>query len=122
MSTNPYTLRKNVMSKEAKLAMSKWANRPNAADEAAKLSEQRRNLWHAINHYITERGGAVVSRQYESRFALRCRRILNCPLAYAKLAMTSFTEATEQRIRPPEPGKGGYGFCNRAIYHFKLAK
>jgi hypothetical protein len=46
---------------------SKWAaQRPNAAEEAAKISQQRRNLWDALNEFIRKDGGAIVSVKYTS--------------------------------------------------------
>jgi hypothetical protein len=57
-----YADRKNTMSKEALRAMSKWAvARPTKEAEANRVSQQRRDVWTALNAYITERGGAIVS-------------------------------------------------------------
>jgi hypothetical protein len=61
-----YADRKNVMSQKDLRALSKWAGaRPKEA-EANQVSEQRRALWIALNAFIGERGGAIVSPMFVS--------------------------------------------------------
>jgi len=60
-----YAERKNTLSKKQIAAMSKWAaQRPNAAEEAAKISQQRRGLWDALNDFLRQNGAAIVSVKY----------------------------------------------------------
>ena len=62
-----YAERKARLSKKDIARLSKWAaQKPNAADEAAKVTQQRRDLWDALNQFVTERGGAITSVKYQN--------------------------------------------------------
>ncbi len=60
-----YTDRKNRMTKADIAATSQWANRP-APVSVKKISEEQRRLWSALNEYIRQHGGFVVSLPFAS--------------------------------------------------------
>jgi hypothetical protein len=96
-----YAERKNTLSKKDIASMSKWAaQRPNAADEAAKISQQRRNLWDALHDFIRKGGGAIVSLKYEN--PVRLEIPVDSPLAdkLRELGWTLIDRGQETRIGP----------------------
>ena len=87
--TMAYSERKNTLTKKQLASMSKWpTQRPSAAEEAAKVSQQRRDLWTALNAFITERGGAIVSPMFVSPVRIETAPDSNCRPSSPRPGMT----------------------------------
>jgi hypothetical protein len=128
-----YSLRKNTLTKKQLASMSKWAaQRPSAAEEAAKISQQRRDLWTALNAFITERGGFVTSVQFASpvRIEVAPDSELPAKLAEAGYDLTFCSQTT--RIGAPiaesalwgqrSKRNSAYSFHAVDVYELRLPK
>ena len=69
----PYADRRNKQSKADIAALSKWANHP-APASAQKVCEERRKLWHDLNRYVRQEGGAIVSLPYSRTIRIEIPR------------------------------------------------
>ncbi len=126
-----YADRKNTMSKKDITTLSKWANQPRREGEAA-ISQRQRDLWDALNQYVTERGAAIVSVKYAN--PVRLEISLDSPLAdkLRDLGHDVIYKSEETRIGAPisEPGRwgrprnlnNGYSFRSVAVYELRLPK
>jgi hypothetical protein len=128
-----YAERKNTLTKKQLASMSKWATqRPSAAEEAAKVSQQRRDLWTALNAFITERGGAIVTPMFVSpvRIEVPPDSELPAKLAEAGYDLTFCEQATRIGAPIAKPVLWGqrsrrndaYAFRAVNVYELKLPK
>jgi len=119
-----YSQRKNLMTKQDKVAMSKWAmQQPGAAEEAAKASQQRRDLWDAINRYVTERGGTITSKPYETPIRVEIRDPdSELPNKLAEAGYDLIEKCNEVRIGPPKPGEGSHSFQRVKVFHLRIPR
>jgi hypothetical protein len=110
---------------------SKWVTqRPNTAEETAKRDQQRRDLWQAINQYVTERGGFVVSVQYVSPVRIEVSPDSELPSKLRELGYDPVFCQQETRIGPPLSTwygwrgnfNGAYSFHVRDVYELRLPK
>jgi len=53
---NPYSRRKNVLTRKDKISFSKWATQP-----AKDVPIDRAKMWEALNDYVNQHGGRIVS-------------------------------------------------------------
>jgi hypothetical protein len=117
-----YSERKQTMSRLdwAKLN-SKWAaQRPNAAEEAAKISQQRRNLFDALHDFIRKGGGAIVSVRYASPIRIEVATDSELPAQLRELGYDLMFREHATRI-----GAGavtGYAFRTVNVFELKLPK
>jgi hypothetical protein len=100
---------------------SKWAaQRPNAAEEAAKISQQRRNLWDALNEFIRKDSGAIVSVKYASPIRIEAATDSELPARLRELGYDLMFREHATRI-----GAGavtGYAFRTVNAFELKLPK
>jgi hypothetical protein len=109
----------------------KWAaQKPSAGDEKAKIDAQRRDLWQAINQYVTERGGFVVSVQYVSPVRIEVSPDSELPEKLRELGYDPVFCEQATRIGAPVSGQRGrwvdsnraYSFHTRDVYELRLPK
>ena len=109
---------------------SKWVQKPDTASEAAKIDAQRRDLWNAINQFVIESGGAIVSVQYAN--PVRLEIPLDSPLAdkLRELGYDPIYCEQTTRIGAPVSGQRGrwtnlnsaYSFRTVDVYELRLPK
>jgi hypothetical protein len=114
---------------------SKWVTqKPTASEEAAKITQQRRDLWDALNQYVTERAGAITSVKYAN--PVRLEIPLDSPLAdkLRELGYDPVYLSDETRIggvAAPDPDAvrwrqgvktSGYGFRQVRVFELRLPK
>jgi hypothetical protein len=127
-----YAERKNTLSKKQIAAMSKWATqRPSAAEEAAKVSQQRRSLWDALNEFIRKDGGAVVSVKYTSPIRIEAATDSELPARLRELGYDLMfrEQATRLGAAPLEHDRRGrprpvtgYSAISVNVYELRLPK
>jgi hypothetical protein len=112
---------------------SKWATqRPSAAEETAKVSQQRRNLWDALNEFIRKDGGAaVVSLKYTSPIRIEAATDSELParlreLGYDLMFREQATRLGPQAVRYDQRGRAlpvtGYSAISVNVYELRLPK
>jgi hypothetical protein len=117
----------------SKLELSKWANRPRTDDKKGTITQQHRDLWDALNQYVTERGGAITSVRYAS--PIRLEFDPESPLAdkLKELGYSlTFLERDGRWGGPATPDHdarwrnravtSGYGFRTVDVYELRLPK
>jgi hypothetical protein len=129
-----YAERKFKLSKQdAAKKFSKWAQKPGTVDETAKVSERQRDLWDALNQYVTERGALIVSVKHANPLTLEVP--LESPLVDKLREQGLDLIFCERRNRlggvaVPEYDtrwrkgvvSGGYGFTTVDVYQIRLPK
>lgn len=107
------------MSERAHLSrseMAKSVSRWKSAPSGGATTEQRRNLWTALNEFIRQNGGFVVSLQFTS--PLRCEVPINSSLPARLRALGYDPIFCEQTTRiGPQPA-----FDTFDVFHLKLPK
>lgn len=108
--------------------VSKWAVNQPREENAAKISEQRRELWQALNQFVMERGGAIVSPMFAFPVRLEVATDSGLPERLRELGYDLIYRNEETRVGPPvsEPRRWrqrprlaiGYGF--RTVDVFEL--
>jgi hypothetical protein len=127
--TMAYADRKNTLTKKQIVSFSKWANRPRA--DQPQITEQRRNLWTALNEFIRQNGGSIVSLQFTS--PLRLEVPINSPLperlaalGYDPIFCEQTTRIGPQAVQHDRRGRAlpttGYSFNTFDVFHLKLPK
>jgi hypothetical protein len=121
---------KKHFDKKQLASFSKWATqRPNAADEAAKISQQRRDLWDALHDLIRKDGGAIVSVRYASPIRIEVATDSELPARLHQLGYDLMfrEQATRIGAAPVEHDRrgrprtsSGYGFSVCDVYELKL--
>jgi hypothetical protein len=109
---------------------SKWVQKPNTADELAKLDQQRRDLWRAIHDFVSERGGFVTSVQYVSPIRIEIPPDSELPQKLRELGYDPVFLEQDTRIGPPLSTRhgwrgnfnGAYSFHIRDVYELRLPK
>jgi hypothetical protein len=110
--------------------MSKWAARPRAGSPN-QITERHRDLWGAINQFVTEHGGFVTSLQFASpiRIEVPMGSALPAKLAEAGYDLVFREQTTrigaaavehDRRGRPRMTS--GYSFHTVDVYELKLPK
>jgi hypothetical protein len=109
---------------------SKWANAPRG-ETPAKVSEQHRRLWQALNNFVTERGGAVVSPMFAFPIRLEVAPDSELPDKLRELGHDLIYREQDTRIgaRISKPGRwgrrdlnAGYSFRAVDVFELKLPK
>jgi hypothetical protein len=125
-----YAERRNTLSKKQIASMSKWAAARPKADEAT-ISARQRNLWDALNQYVTERGAAIVSVKYANPLRIEVATDSELParlreLGYDPTFCEQVTRIGAASVRHDRRGRpqmtSGYGFSVRDVYLLKLPK
>jgi hypothetical protein len=122
-----YSQRKHTLSKKQLATMSKWAAQPKADDG---ISERQRNLWTALNEFVTERGGAITSMLYANPVRLEVPLDSELPAKLRELGYDPVYCSEETRIGPPVSTQRGrwtnlnsaYSFRQVAVYELRLPK
>jgi hypothetical protein len=124
-----YSQRRNTFSKMDRASLSKWAvQRPKV--DPNEISQRQRDLWDALNQYVTERGAAITSVRYAN--PLRLEVLPDSPLP-AKLRELGYDpvycEQTTRLGAPVSTRQGwrtnlnnGYSFRAVDVYTVKLPK
>jgi hypothetical protein len=110
---------------------SKWANQPRG-ETSEKISGQRKELWAALNQFITENGGWTTSVPGYSPIRFEATEHSRLPLELTKLGYTLLPRGTTTRIgsggseysprlRKTIPS-AGYGFLTVAVYELDLPR
>jgi hypothetical protein len=110
---------------------SKWASQPRG-ETPDKISEQRRELWQALNDFVMERGGAIVSPKFHFPIRLEVTPDSELPAKLRELGYDLIFRNEETRIGAPvsEPGRWGrprylntgYSFRGVAVYELDLPR
>ena len=109
---------------------SKWTQKPSAGDEKAKLDQHRRDLWNAINQFVSERGGFVTSVQYTSPIRIEVPPDSELPAKLKELGYDPIYCEQATRIGAPVSSQRGrwvnynsaYSFHVRDVYELRLPK
>jgi hypothetical protein len=126
-----YADRKFRLSKQDVAKLSKWAApKPDAAAEKAKITQQRRDLWDAINSFVTERGGFIVSVKYASPMRMECDPESKLPEKLREADHDPVFLQQETRLGAPISTRegwrtnlnNGYSFHVRNVYELRLPK
>jgi hypothetical protein len=124
-----FSQRRNVLSKEARAKLSKWANRP-PTDNKDGISERQRNLWIALNEFVMERGGQITSVLYANPVRLEVPPESELPAKLRELGYDPvYCEQTTRIGAPVSTKRGrwtnlnnGYSFHTRDVYELRLPK
>jgi hypothetical protein len=98
---------------------SKWVQKPNTAEEKAKIDQARRDLWLALNDFCLERGAQIVSPRFAN--PVRLEIPLDSPLADKLKELGHdliFCEQTT-RIGAPVSGQRGRWVDSNRAYSFR---
>ena len=109
----PVTHRTLTRADMAKAVSRAFQTKPNTG---AAVSEERRRLWNMLNQVITERGGLVVSKQYENPVRIECDPESLLPDFLSKAGWDLIYRAQERRVG------GNNGFRNVVVYLLRLPK
>jgi hypothetical protein len=123
-----YNQRKHIMSKEAKLAMSKWANKPR--EESDQITKKRRDTWDNLNRFLIENGASITSVQYASPIRIEVEVNSTIPQQLRDLGFDPIYLSEETRIGAPvstrqgwrHNGNTAYSFRRTCLYELQLPK
>jgi hypothetical protein len=110
-------------------SVSRWRSAPGGASNA-RVSERRKELWHGINNFVSERNGAIVSPMYVSPLRIEVEPDSKLPERLRELGYDPiFCEQTtriggampEQRRGRTRPGNA-YSFHACDVYELRLPK
>jgi hypothetical protein len=112
--------------------MSKWATqRPSAAEEAAKISRQRRDLFDALHEFVRRGGGAFVSVPHASPIRIEAAtdsdlsarlRELGYDLMFREQATRLGAASVEHDRRGRPRPVTGYSAISVNVYELRLPK
>ncbi|MFZ2078024.1 MAG: hypothetical protein WAV38_15505 [Xanthobacteraceae bacterium] len=121
------------MSERAQLsrsAMAKAVRWKSPGGANGKISEQRKDLWHGINNFVMERGGAIVTPMYvfparievepDSKLPERLRALGYDPIFCEQTTRIGGATPTHRRGRT-QPGSG-YAFHAVDVYELTLPR
>jgi hypothetical protein len=124
-----YADRKHTLSKKQLAAMSKWAaQKPDAVAEKAKITEKQRDLWDALNQYVTERGAMIVSVKHANPVRLEVPLDSELPAKLRELGYDPIYCEQATRIGAPVSTKrgrwtnlnNGYSFRTVDVFELRL--
>jgi hypothetical protein len=115
--TDNYAKRRNVLTKKDKLALSKWAAQP-----SRDAPIDRAKLWEAINDYVNQHGGRIISPMHYYPLRVELPPESTLPDKFRKIGYTVDFRCKESRVggpaspeyaarwrrRWPSPGYGFY--------------
>jgi hypothetical protein len=100
--------------------MSKWAaQKPDAAAEAAKITEKQRDLWDRLNEFVTERGAAIVSVKHANPVRLEVPLDSELPAKLRELGYDPVYCEQTTRIGAPVSRRKGWVYDRNTAYSFR---
>jgi hypothetical protein len=124
-----YAERKNTLSK--KQIAAQWAKWPRT-ESPNQITERQRDLWNALNQFVTERGGAIVSPMFASPLRIETALDSELPDKLRELGYDLIYREQDTRIGAPisKPGRwgrprdlnAGYSFRAVDVYELRLPK
>jgi hypothetical protein len=128
--TMAYADRKNTLTKKQIASFSKWAVARPKADEAT-ISQKQRDLWTALNQFVTEHGGFVTSVQFAQpiRIEVPIGSALPAKLAAAGYDLVFNSQTTRLGAAPVQHDRRGrarpvtgYSFHTVDVFELRLPK
>src|SRR5262249_32255216 len=87
--------------------------------ELADAAERRRELWHRLNGYVTERGGAITTLPYSWPARLETPKESALPVKLRELGWIVIDKGQETRLGPHG---NCYGFSVRDVFDVALPR
>jgi hypothetical protein len=105
------------MSKQAKAALSKWANKPR--EEPDQITKKRRETWDNLNQFLIENAASITSVQYASPIRIEVEVNSTVPQQLADLGFDPIFISEETRIGAPVSAMRGRYYDRNSAYSFR---